>query len=164
MNCPVLTGFNLNLTTVDPRSAWFPYAMQSSATMHATLALAAAFWCVKMPSLAAAIQGEGLRQKGEAMHHVMTQLTRRDFAPKSITFRLLLASIATLANVEVGNPFYLGANSNSTQADVRGSPQAFYGDFRAADLHLRAVYALVQSGGGTEMIQDDYVLCKCLNW
>lgn len=69
--------------------------------MHATLALAAAFWSAKLPSLATAIRQEGLRQKGEAMHHVMNQLTRRNVVSDPMGYRLLLASVATLANVEV---------------------------------------------------------------
>lgn len=102
ISCAVLTGFDLNLKTVDQRSAWFPYAIQSSATMHSTLALAAVFWYAKMPSLSPAIQQEGLNQKGKAMHQVMSHLTTGgDFAPTSVTYHFLLASIATLANVEV---------------------------------------------------------------
>lgn len=117
ITCAVLTGFDLNLTTVDPCSAWFPYAMQSSASMHATLALAAAFWSAKAPSIAAPIQREGLRQKGETMRQVMAQLTRRDFAPSSMTYRLLLASISTLANVEVLYLFHFGRSNTPTKAE-----------------------------------------------
>jgi hypothetical protein len=90
--------------------------------MHATLALAAAFWYAKMSSLPVAIQREGLRQKGEAMRQVMTQLTRQDLAPGSTTHRLLIAGVATLANIEVRYPFHFVPTSRQTQAKWSGTP------------------------------------------
>ena len=77
--------------------------------MHATLALAAAFWSAKMPDLSAAIQQEGLHQKGEALRQV-GQLIRRGFAHGSVGYRLLLATIANLSNIEVGIPEYIGGH------------------------------------------------------
>ncbi|EEY20974.1 predicted protein [Verticillium alfalfae VaMs.102] len=96
----VVNGFSLNLTTVDKQRPWFPYAMQSELVMRATLALAAGFWTASLPSLDARLQIEGYRQKGEAMRAISSRLQTTASSRVASRDTLVLAAVATLANVE----------------------------------------------------------------
>lgn len=42
-------------------------------------------------------------------------------------------------------------------------PQAYDGDFKAAETHLRAVHSIFNSRGGPESFKDDFILCKSIN-
>ncbi|KAK1753681.1 hypothetical protein QBC47DRAFT_386929 [Echria macrotheca] len=131
----MLTGFSLNLSTVDSQRPWFGYAMQSPEVMHATLALSAGFWAASMSTPDAALEREGFWHQGQAMAIVRANLQARNIT------NTVLATIAGLGNVEM-----------------------FQGRFEAAAVHLRGVRDLVEARGGVETILDDFYLCRCIDW
>lgn len=81
----------------DRRKSWFPYALQSAAMMHSTLAMVAALWRAEHQDMKHDIFVEGLRQKGEAIKEIRTQLPTS--GDRQLAF--LMSAMSTLVIVEV---------------------------------------------------------------
>lgn len=97
----VLARFDLNSITIGRGRSCFPYALQSAPAMHSALALAAAFWTAKLPSLDSSIQMEGFRQKGKAMGMVRHWLARKQGQKNAADDTVFVAAMSILATVEV---------------------------------------------------------------
>ncbi|KAI1206787.1 uncharacterized protein F4807DRAFT_214794 [Annulohypoxylon truncatum] len=135
----LITKFDISLASVHRGKAWFPYALQSAPMMHGTLAMAAAVWRAEYPVLERSIQIEGIRQKGEAMRLIRAHLA----LVNSVTdeaFTFVMSTMSTLVIVEVLD-----------------------GDFEAAETHLRGVYSLFTSRGGSDNFKDEWIFCKSTN-
>ncbi|KAH6967697.1 hypothetical protein BKA56DRAFT_622568 [Ilyonectria sp. MPI-CAGE-AT-0026] len=132
--------FKFDPITVDRRSSWFPYALQSAPMMHSTLAMTATVWRMECPSLEHSIHLEGIHQKGDAMREIGVRLPCASSVRKDNEMTFLMFTMSTLAIVE-----------------------AYDGDFKAAETHLRAVHNIFTSRGGPDSFKDDVILCKSIN-
>ncbi|KAK8040345.1 hypothetical protein PG991_000133 [Apiospora marii] len=134
----LLTKFNFNAATADPKRHWLPYAMRSAAMMHSTLAMAAVLWRAENAALDKSLQLEGMRQKYEAICEVRAQLPKHvglerehnDLAP-------LMSTMSTLVFVEI-----------------------YDGNFETAELHLQGVRTLFNSHHRRNNLEADFIFCK----
>ncbi|RVX67815.1 hypothetical protein B0A52_07743 [Exophiala mesophila] len=130
-----LTGFSLNLTTVDPQRSWFSHALTDPLIMHTTLALSGAERLSNSMVVDHNIRQEVVRQKLEAISIIKSHLDGQTLVQS------IIAGVATLANVA-----------------------CFEGAFSEADLHMKAVRQVIDAGGVVEMIQDNFLISRAVIW